>query len=552
MKTYWLAATLPMMAALACSTSLGEDDSSDDAIVSSAGQYLAQGWTDDQREKYDFTNQGSRLIPYDWLVSLEQAGNTTPFMDAKNVAHYGYIPAPVSAHNPDGLPIGFTRDEDKSNGPWAGVTCAACHTGQYTYQGKRFFVDGAQSLSDIGSFLQGMSNALNATLADNDKFTRFATAVAARTNQADDDKSRAALNQRLKDFAGTFATMTAQTNGRGFGPGRADSLNAVYNAVLSRGLGIPENAQTASTATAMPPIWLTSDLDWVQTNGNQHTPLGRDMLQAFIFAKLEVKGGVLVSHSVDFVNLHAIEEQVHNLKAPKWPSDIFGSIDNAKAQEGAKLYQANCQSCHSLAPYPMTDRDALGSQQIAVKRVPIGDIGVDPGYINAFLGRRATPGQLSLLAKSQTADDGTAPGIVLTAIVAKEAIEETFLKMAANPADVVTLTNKRSTKTPTEDDLKTVIGRPLPGVALSGYFLHNGAVRTIHQLLLPAAQREKTFFVGSTEYDPKELGFVSDSSAPTAYKFDVSAPGDSNSGHEYGTNLTEAQRYQLLEFIKTL
>ena len=29
-------------------------------------------------------------------------------------------------------------------------------------------------------------------------------------------------------------------------------------------------------------------------------------------------------------------------------------------------------------------------------------------------------------------------------------------------------------------------------------------------------------------------------------------PGDSNAGHDYGTSLTDEQRFQLIEFIKTL
>src|SRR5206468_4846543 len=34
--------------------------------------WLKQGWTDDQREKYYQTSQGSLIIPYSWFFALDQ------------------------------------------------------------------------------------------------------------------------------------------------------------------------------------------------------------------------------------------------------------------------------------------------------------------------------------------------------------------------------------------------------------------------------------------------------------------------------------------------
>jgi len=72
-------------------------------------------------------------------------------------------------------------------------------------------------------------------------------------------------------------------------------------------------------------------------------------------------------------------------------------------------------------------------------------------------------------------------------------------------------------------------------------------------LLKPAAQRMKKFSVAVTTYDPTNVGFVTD--APGFPKFDTGGTGSSNMGHEgdeYGTNLSDAEKKQLIEYLKTL
>ncbi len=98
--------------------------------------------------------------------------------------------------------------------------------------------------------------------------------------------------------------------------------------------------------------------------------------------------------------------------------------------------------------------------------------------------------------------------------------------------------------------------RPLAGVWASPPYLHNGAVRTLWQLLLPPREREKSFEVGTYEYDTREMGFkdVHVDFGPT-YKptrIDTSLPGNSAQGHEAGTELSVPDKWALLEFIKTV
>ena len=91
--------------------------------------------------------------------------------------------------------------------------------------------------------------------------------------------------------------------------------------------------------------------------------------------------------------------------------------------------------------------------------------------------------------------------------------------------------------------------RPLNGIWATAPYLHNGSVPNLAELLKPAAQRLTTFHVGGREYDPVQVGFIDDPSQPA---FNTNSDGNSNAGHEYGSELTPEERLQLLEYLKSL
>ena len=110
--------------------------------------------------------------------------------------------------------------------------------------------------------------------------------------------------------------------------------------------------------------------------------------------------------------------------------------------------------------------------------------------------------------------------------------------------------------------------RPLAGIWATGPFLHNGSVPTIYQLLLPADQRDKKFFVGTRDFDPVNLGFSTQPPSKGGFWLDTSITGNSNIGHEFrkgyipwtegsapqygviGDEWTEQQRRDLIEYLK--
>lgn len=54
--------------------------------------------------------------------------------------------------------------------------------------------------------------------------------------------------------------------------------------------------------------------------------------------------------------------------------------------------------------------------------------------------------------------------------------------------------------------------------------------------------------MGSSEFDPVNVGFDSTG----GFHFDTRLPGNSNAGHTYGTQLTDDQKWALIEYLKSL
>src|SRR6185436_6644521 len=89
-------------------------------------------------------------------------------------------------------------------------------------------------------------------------------------------------------------------------------------------------------------------------------------------------------------------------------------------------------------------------------------------------------------------------------------------------------------------------GRPLTGVWATPPYLHNGSVPTLYDLLLPPAQRPPTFMLGTREFDPVNVGYVTEQTPenrslwpekPFEFKardaLGKEIPGNSNAGHDY-------------------
>jgi hypothetical protein len=63
--------------------------------------------------------------------------------------------------------------------------------------------------------------------------------------------------------------------------------------------------------------------------------------------------------------------------------------------------------------------------------------------------------------------------------------------------------------------------------------------------------------VGQKDFDPIRVGFQSSSDKITGvpgldlFEFDTTLNGNLNTGHEYGTDLPEEDRWAIVEYLKT-
>ena len=96
--------------------------------------------------------------------------------------------------------------------------------------------------------------------------------------------------------------------------------------------------------------------------------------------------------------------------------------------------------------------------------------------------------------------------------------------------------------------------RVLRGIWATAPYLHNGSVPTLEDLLTPGANRPSSFALGR-RYDLARVGLAADQGpgAPTrTTTCEERDSGNSRCGHDYGVNLTAAEKAALLEYLKTL
>ena len=97
--------------------------------------------------------------------------------------------------------------------------------------------------------------------------------------------------------------------------------------------------------------------------------------------------------------------------------------------------------------------------------------------------------------------------------------------------------------------------RPLNGIWATAPYLHNGSVPTLWGLLQTPDARPVKFRVGSREFDPVNVGYSTDLGPSFFNVLDDDGnviPGNANSGHTYGTQLTNVDKWALVEYMKTL
>ena len=525
---------------------------------------LEQGWTDDTQQAYYNTPQGAEIMPYAWIVTLEQKDSQVRFLDPANIERFRYLPRKKSVANPDALPVGWTKGKDASGKEWFGLTCSACHTTQIEYtnpESKKTVgirIDGAPTLADFNAMNLDLVAALQATLADQAKFDRFAKAV---LKDGDSPSARSSLR-------GEVEIQTAALNTRNqinkadidYGFARIDAIGFIFNQTMSSLPGIPQNAKPSSAPASYPFLWGTDQSDVVQWTGFAANMSGigtivRNAGEVIgVYGKVQLTKEVKYDSSLMIENLGKIENWVRELNAPEWPEIVLPAIDKVKAAQGEKLYAEACAGCHQVIP-----RNVAIKTPYKAVITPVAELRTDPTELTNMTERVYEAG---IYEGKKTA---SLAGPVITS-------PTTGLNPLVNAVAGSLLAHLGDSIKAVGDEYATRTGqsgagvagykaRPLNGIWAAAPYLHNGSVPNLYELLLPEGKRTKMFTLGSRAFDPVRVGFALDQpTTATGYTpttLDVSKKGNWNTGHEYvtrkdGTPFTENERWQLVEYMKTL
>ena len=282
-----------------------------------------------------------------------------------------------------------------------------------------------------------------------------------------------------------------------WGPGRVDTFNSA-KAIF----GVPFEQLSPDELVGVsdfPAIWNQAMKQGMQLHwdGNNSRVEERNLSAAF--------GTGATPKLTDHAAIARIEAWIATAVPPAFEKHY--PIDHTLAARGKAIYQQTCAACHG-----QSGSDFSGEYVGTV--TPIGEIGTDRGRLDSYT-----------------------------------------LQLAQNQGMLYSADPDRRFR----HFRKTwgYANAPLDGIWLRAPYLHNGSVPTLWDLLQPAAQRPKLFYRGNDLYDPRHLGFVADPPAANGrplFAFDTTLPGNGNAGHEgaaYGTTLPDADKWALLEYLKT-
>ncbi|TRD20647.1 di-heme-cytochrome C peroxidase [Palleronia caenipelagi] len=532
--------------------------------------FLDQGWTEEQRQFYYHGSQGTAMLPLAFWKGLEQADSDGLFSDPDYYHSLGLLKGEQSDEfNPEGLPVGLAlnRVEDGVfKGDWVGLTCSSCHSAELYYEGKTIRIDGGSNhIYSMPRFTDEVRKATHATLDDEAKFDRFYERVKDAANGMSKDEVREELKQ-ASVYIDYFVDRVAGSP-HDLGPGRMDAVTQIPNTIDAVYPEVPENVEMGMSPTKSPFVWNAPQSAWVQWGGILHRPITRNLgesLGAMVRVNMDPDEGELFESTVTLREQHQLEVDIRELEAPQWPAEVFGEIDQDLAAKGKELVAENCSSCHTSYPYRWSPERMKGKRFVENGMVPLAYMGTDPMWW-ASPTADPRPGKWTGLMqehmpnKEKAASSGDIQVVLKTGVIDKyiselNLTEDEWLAWNnySDPSDGLT-----EEGAPT---IPTYKAAPLEGMWATGPFLHNGAIPTIYELLLPASERQEKWVQGR-EFDPKKLGVVTEEGSGD-YTFDTTLVGMSNAGHSFedaplgrgvvGRALSEEERYAIIEYLKTL
>ncbi|BAY49320.1 hypothetical protein SAMD00079811_69490 [Scytonema sp. HK-05] len=388
------------------------------------------------------------------------------------------------------LPIGFSKRRVFIDR--VGLNCAVCHTGtlRETPNSKREVIT---TMPANVLNLEGYINFISAVATD-ERFT-------ANRMLPEIEKISGGLNPiqkliyRFLAIPQTRDALIIQgsrlsflKNNPEWGPGRVDTFNP-YKALQFHFPMDKLREDELIGTTDLPSVWNQKAREGLQLHWDgDNTSVDERNKSAAL-------GAGVTQTSIDLPRIQRVADWLWELPPPVYPYEV----NETKAVKGEQLFQNNCASCH-----------VFGGSQTG-KVVPIQEIGTDPHRLDSYT--------YEMLSNQNT-------------LYASYPWRFSHFRKTNGYANV-----------------------PLDGIWLRAPYLHNGSVPTLRDLLEVPEKRPKEFYRGYDVFDKEKVGFVSNVSEENDkkyFKFDTTVPGNSNSGHLYGTELSPEDKDALVEYMKKL
>jgi hypothetical protein len=552
-----------------------------------------QNWSPQQQQAFYTTDQGSRIIPISWFLALNKADGSALFA-ADGLARYGYLPNAKSAANPWGLPVGFMVANDiaaYAGRPTLAMNCAACHTREIIVNDQPMRIDGGPAIADFYGLLSDLAAAMQ-VVVNGGGFDDFADRVLGSKHTP---AAAAALKTDVEAWYAAYDPfIKAALPERTWGPARLDAFGMIFNRLSGIDLHQSANVVRADAPVRYPFLWNASRQDKTQWNGAAKNGLftlgmGRNLGEVYgVFGRLTLTendplpGWVNFAgrgNSANFHNLQQLETLISKLSPPRYPLPT----DPVLVKRGEALFVSQqCGNCHlpvrgrfGTWKTPLTvegtDSRMYRNAQAKIKVIGMLD-GVSVPQVVGSNPLTPTSGQIDVLstavANTLLEQFSRDPDGVLEAVLADTRM--LTIPQAHNmPGPTAMLGPGITRQTFLQSQVRDLYGQAGPDQGAAAYearvlygiwatapYLHNGSVPNLWALLQKPEDRPKSFNLGSNKFDSKNVGLDTNVS-PFNYTYRAEScdninDGNSNCGHMWGTNLTDDDKWALIEYMKQL
>ena len=438
------------------------------------------------------------------------------FLKYKEIANFPKGAKPIKSQLPTGMVYGNLLGVQMAN-----IGCSSCHSGvSYNEDGTpntdKIWLGSPNTSLNLEAYIQEVYNSYIISLNDKERLLKTIKQIYPETTATEMFMIKyfilPQIENRMKMLAKSGRALP-------FPSGSPGVTNGVAALKLMMKLDMDDGGNNETGFTSIPDLgdraWRSSmlyDGAYAPSKDKRQIPLKyKDINQKSIdrlaiitsFFSVPSMG---VSPNVTHRNYNKAKDVYAFLKdyhAPKYPA----KINMVAAKKGEGIYGEKCASCHGYYNYDLSNPKLVQFPNW------IGDVGTDKRRAQVF---------------NQNAANAVNSTIYKKDLIAKHTGE--------------------------------YVGTPLSGIWQSAPYLHNGSVPTIDALLNPS-KRPKKFMTGGHSLDFVKLGIKIDENGnyPANYKpwskpeiYETTKSGMSNSGHDYGSELTPDDQKSLIEYLKLL